>query len=99
MSSGQPSERAHEPSTAIRIALGVVALLVVLYSLLIATRPLLGVTFVVWLFGAYLLWRFFHLAARFVGAVERIADAMERRTQSGERRTAPEDRSRERYER
>lgn len=63
----------------LRIALGVFALLVVLYSLLIASRPLLGVQLVMLLFVIYLAWRFFHLATRFVAAVERIADAMEGR--------------------
>ncbi|WP_137287304.1 hypothetical protein [Halorussus salinisoli] len=78
MSADEPSKRAREPSVVLRAALGVLAVLAFLYSLVIANRPLLGVTFVVWLFGAYLLWRFFYLAARFVRAVERIADAMDR---------------------
>ena len=57
----------------------VLAVLVVLYSLLISQRVLLGVSLVVWIFGAYLAWRFFLLAGRFVRAAERIADSMERR--------------------
>lgn len=69
--------REREPPTGLRVALVVVALLVLLYSVLIATRPLLGVSIVVLLFGAYLLWQFFYLATRFVRAVERIADAKE----------------------
>jgi uncharacterized membrane protein len=63
----------------VRIALAIFAVLVMLYSLLIATRPLLGVFTVVGLFGTYLLWRFFHLATRFVAAVERIATSLEAR--------------------
>ena len=62
----------------LRIALAVFAVFVILYSLLIATRPLLGVVVALLLFGAYLAWRFFRLAIRFVVAFERIADAMER---------------------
>ncbi|WP_246045699.1 hypothetical protein [Halorussus ruber] len=77
MSPDEPPRRGYEPSPNLKIALGAIALVVVLYSIVVATRPLLGVTFVVWLFGLYLLWRFFHLAARFVRAIERIADAME----------------------
>jgi len=73
----EPPQRGYEPSNTLKIALGAIALLVVLYSIVIATRPVLGVTFAVWLFGLYLLWRFFHLASRFVRAIERIADAME----------------------
>ena len=64
-------------STTLRIALIVLAVVILLYSVLIATRPLLGVQLVVLLFFAYLMWQFYHLASRFVGAVERIADAME----------------------
>ncbi|WP_135806296.1 glycerol ABC transporter substrate-binding protein [Halorussus marinus] len=64
---------------ALELALAVVGLVAVLYSLLIAARPLAGVTVVAWLFGAYLAWRSFGLAVRFVVAVERIADAMEAR--------------------
>ncbi|MFC7079861.1 hypothetical protein [Halorussus caseinilyticus] len=79
MPADESPTRAYEPSTGLRVALGVLALVVVLYSVVVATRPLLGVAIVVWLFGAYLLWRFFRLAARFVRAVERIADAMEAR--------------------
>lgn len=61
----------------LRIALGLLGVLVVLYSLVVATRPLLGVVVALLLFGVYLAWRFFHLAVRFVTAFERIADAME----------------------
>ena len=70
------SERSDE-SLLLRITLGIVAVFVVLYSLLISQRPLLGLLVVHLLFGAYLLWRFFHLSSRFVRAVERIADSME----------------------
>ena len=67
-----------ERSTAtLRIALIVLAVVILLYSVLIATRPLLGVQLVILLFFAYLIWRFYYLASRFVGAFERIADAME----------------------
>jgi len=48
-----------------------------LYSVLVATRPLFGVLLVILVFGAYLAWRWFLLGVRFVAAVERIADAME----------------------
>ena len=72
-----PADRAREPPTGLKVALGLLALLGLAYSLLIATRPLLGVLFVVWLAGFYLLWRFLHLAERLVRAVERIAGAME----------------------
>ncbi|WP_435174558.1 hypothetical protein [Halorussus sp. AFM4] len=72
-----PADRAREPSTALKVALGVVAFLGFAYSLLIATRPLLGALFVVWIAGFYLLWRFLHLAGRLVRAVERLADATE----------------------
>lgn len=68
---------AEGPSTGLRITLGFVALVVLLYSVVIATRPLLGVSFVVVLFGVSHLWRFLALASRLVSAVERIADAME----------------------
>lgn len=78
MSGEEYQGRAQEPSIALRVALVVVAVLVVLYSLVIMTRPLLGVSFVVLLFGVYLLWRFLHLAARFVRAVEQIADTLEK---------------------
>ncbi|WP_276301406.1 hypothetical protein [Halorussus lipolyticus] len=77
MSSNEGGGRSDEPSTGLKVALGVVAVLALLYSVVIATRPLFGVSIVVWLFGAYLLWRFVLLARRFVRAVERIADAME----------------------
>ncbi|WP_132060707.1 glycerol ABC transporter substrate-binding protein [Halorussus amylolyticus] len=67
------------PRTALHVALGVLAVVVVLYSVLIAGRPLLGVSVVLGIFGAYLAWRLFGLAVRFVAAFERIADAMEAR--------------------
>lgn len=54
----------------VRLALGVLAVLVLLYSLLIARRFLFGVSLVAWLFVVYLFWRF-------VRAVERIASALE----------------------
>lgn len=66
-------------SPTLRIALLVLAVLILLYSIVVATRPLLGVTLVTLLFVAYLAWRFLHLAARFVATVERIADATEAR--------------------
>ena len=78
MSRNDVPPEARKPSTGLRTAVGVLALLVLLYSVLIATRPLLGVAVVVWLVGLYLVWKFFLLASRFVRAVERIADAMER---------------------
>ncbi|UPV74440.1 hypothetical protein M0R89_18150 [Halorussus limi] len=96
MSSQDDSVRVHEPSR-VRGALGVLAVLVLLYSVLIATRPLLGVTLVVLLFGAYLAWRTFHLAVQFVAAVERIADAMEgQATDAASRESRARDRERER---
>ena len=72
-----PADGARDPSSALRVALGVVAILVLLYSVLILAEPLLGAMVVVWLVGFYFLWRFVHLAGRLVEAVERIADAME----------------------
>jgi hypothetical protein len=63
----------------LKVVLAVVAVIVMAYSLLIATRPLLGVFTVAALFGAYLLWRFVYLASRLVRAVERIADSLEAR--------------------
>lgn len=77
MSLEDDSSRTSEPSTATQVALGVVAALVLLYSVLVATRPLFGVLLVILVFGAYLAWRWFLLGVRFVAAVERIADAME----------------------
>lgn len=77
MSTDDAPPRTRQSSTGLRIALGVFALLVLLYSVLITTRPLFGVAIVVWLGGLYLLWKFFLLSSRFVRAVERIADAME----------------------
>lgn len=77
MSAEDDSTRPREPSTALRACLAVVAFLVLAYSVLVATRPLLGVFVVILLYGAYLLWRSFHLAVRFVRATERVADAVE----------------------
>jgi len=77
MSLEDDSSRPSEPSTATRVALGVIAVLVLLYSVLVTTRPLLGVLLVILVFGAYLAWRWFLLGVQFVAAVERIADAME----------------------
>jgi uncharacterized membrane protein len=76
-SSGPEPSGASEPSTATRVALGVIAALVLLYSVLVATRPLLGVLLVILVFGAYLAWRSFLLAERLVAAIERLADATE----------------------
>lgn len=61
----------------LHFVLGIVAVFVLLYSLLITARPLLGVEVILWLLGVYLLWRFLLLTTRFVRAVERIADALE----------------------
>jgi len=58
------------------VALIVLSLAVMLYSLLVAARPLAGLSVTAWLFAAYLAWRLFGLAVRFVVAVERIADAL-----------------------
>ncbi|UPW00472.1 hypothetical protein M0R88_18465 [Halorussus gelatinilyticus] len=77
MSAEDDPSRGREPSTGLRVALGVLGVLVLLYSVLIATQPLLGVMLVVLLFGAYLAWRWFLLGVQFVAAVERIADAMD----------------------
>lgn len=77
MSVEDPSDGGYEPPTALRVGLGVVAVLVLAYSFLVATRPLLGVLAVGLPFVAYLCWRSFRLAVRFVRAVERIADATE----------------------
>lgn len=59
-----------EQKELVRLALGGLGILVLLYSLLIAQRFLFGVSLVAWLFVVYLLWRF-------VRAVERIAAALE----------------------
>jgi len=69
----------YQSRTALHVALVVLALVVLLYSLLVAARPLVGLSVVAWLFAAYLAWRLFGLAVRFVAAFERIADAMETR--------------------
>jgi len=79
MSTSERSQGPKTPSTTLQIALGVIALIVLAYSVLIATRPLLGLSVVSWLVGLYLLWWLLTLAARFVSAFERIADALERR--------------------
>lgn len=66
----------------ILVVLGVLALLIVAYSLLIAQQILLGVVAIGWLFGLYLVWRL-------IRALERIADALEAQAESrsrGERR-------------
>lgn len=54
----------------VRLALGGLAVFVLLYSLLVVSRFLFGVSLVAWLFVVYLFWRF-------VRAVERIASALE----------------------
>ena len=59
-----------EQNQFVRLAFGVLAVLVLLYSLLIARRLLFGVSLVAWLFVVYLFWRF-------VRAVERIASSLE----------------------
>lgn len=64
-------------STALRTFLVFLAAVVLGYSLLIATQPLLGVLLVLLLYFAYLTWQFLGLARRFVGALERIADSMQ----------------------
>ncbi|WP_243700418.1 hypothetical protein [Halorussus pelagicus] len=79
MSGKDDSERTRKPSPVVRGTLALLSVLVMLYSLLIATRPLLGVLVVALLFVTYLLWRSLNLAVRFVAAFERIADAMENR--------------------
>ncbi|NHN59217.1 glycerol ABC transporter substrate-binding protein [Halorussus sp. JP-T4] len=80
-----------------KVALALLALLGLAYSLLIATQPLLGVLFVVWIAGFYLLWRFLHLAERLVRAIERIADGTEGRNRAGrENRRERDGRDRER---
>lgn len=84
MSAEKRQPRARDPSIGFRIALVSVALLAILYSLIIMTRPLLGVGFAFLLFVLYFLWRFFHLAARFVRAVEQIADSLEKSNREGE---------------
>lgn len=78
MATDETPSSARTASTTLRIAGGVLALVVLLYSVVVGARPLLGVAVVVWLFGLYLLWRFLLLASRFVRAVERIADEMAR---------------------
>lgn len=79
MSSTEQEPEANQPSRAVQYGLVAVAIFVLLYSTVILTRPFFGVTVIVWMVGLYLLWRFFHLASRFVRAVERIADSMEAR--------------------
>ena len=93
------SERTRGPSPAVPGALALLSVLVMLYSLLIATRPLLGVMVVVLLFLAYLLWRSLHLAVRFVAAFERIADAMEGPASENRPPEGREDRTRDHEDR
>jgi hypothetical protein len=61
----------------LEIGLAVLAVVVILYSVVIASRPLFGVFVAVGIFAAYLLWGVLTIAARFARAAERIADSME----------------------
>lgn len=81
MSSTETESVPSRPSDAVQFGLVAVAILVFLYSFLVLAQPLLGLAVVGLLVGLYLVWRFFHLASRFVRAVERIADSMETRNE------------------
>ncbi|WP_192498426.1 hypothetical protein [Halorussus halophilus] len=83
-------------SKMLRAFLVFLATVVFLYSILIATQPLLGVFFVVFLFLAYLAWQFLGIAKRFVVALERIADSMEQGDDSVGSRVGSEEVERER---
>ncbi|USZ68168.1 glycerol ABC transporter substrate-binding protein [Halorussus salilacus] len=80
----------------LRILQALVGLLILLYSVVIASRPLLGIAVVLLLFGAYLAWQFLELAGRFVVAVERIADALENESELTDGREKGPDSDRER---
>lgn len=58
----------------LRVALAVLAVLVLAYSVLIVTEPLLGVVVVLVIAGAYLAWRFVYAFERIADALETVAD-------------------------